>query len=590
MSETLQHAQSDLLAEGLQHRAAGRLEAALEAFGRAARRAPHPLEGFLEAGVTAAQLGRSPEAAHWFRAGIEAWPQRHEPYYFEGVLLASQNRHDEAVIRFRKALEIPPPNVDVLRALIGSLSRARRLDEAEAFAHAWIETFPADPDGPAALAHVLMEAGRLEEALAAARQAKAMAPERSDRALLEARLLLLLGDTPAALETLAAARARDPENPAIYLHLGTALKVAGQFDQARAALDRALKLDPRQAEAYASLAEITRFTPDHPLLAAMDRLAGELQRQPVGVPAPLHFALGKALDDAGEPDKAFHHFAQGNAVLSRRVPYSEALTLAMMEKLTALFTAEAVAALAADGSQSELPVFIVGLPRSGTTLVEQILASHPEVAAAGEVRYLPQAADPVLGLSSGLDNAALELSGMARIAGDYLARLEPRAKGRRRVTDKLPANALLIGLIAAALPRARIILCRRDLMDVGLSCFAAGFGERMPFATDLGALGRYIRAHERLMAHWRAVLPPHRLIEIDYESLVANGESEAQRLVAGCGLDWDPRCLDFHQSGNPVNTASVAQVREPLTAGRVGRSLAYEKHLAPLARALAGPA
>ena len=574
-----------LLAQGLAHRAEGKLEAALESFARAARTEPYPLEAFTEAGVTAAQLRRLDEAARWFGAGIEAWPQRHEPYYFEGVLLANQNRHNEAVVRFEKALTLPPLSVDVLRALVGSLRRAGRLDEAEAFAIAWEETFPADADGPAALAHVLMEAGRLEEALAAARRARALAPG-SEWRILEARILLLLDDAAGAVAELHAARADDPGNASVYLHLGTALKVTGQFDQARAALGKAAQLSPRDPEVYAALAEITQFMPGDPLLAAMDRLAGESQRRPGGVPLKLHFALGKAWDDAGDRDKAFHHFAAANAALARRVPYNEAATLALMERLKALFTADTIARLAASGSPSELPVFIVGLPRSGTTLVEQILAGHPAMATAGEVRFLPQAADEALGLSAGFTATNLEEGDAAQIAQDYLARMEAKANGRIRVTDKLPANALLAGLIHAILPRAPIIHCRRDPMDVGLSCFTASFGERMPFTTDLGALGRYIRAHEALMAHWRAVLPPDSFIDVDYEAVVNGLEGQARRIVAACGLDWDERCLAFHTRERAVNTASVAQVRQPLHGRSVGRSKAYETHLAPLRQAL----
>jgi tetratricopeptide (TPR) repeat protein len=574
-----------LLAQGLAHRAEGRLDAALETLSRAARAEPYPLEAFTEAGVTAAQLRRFDEAAGWFRAGIEAWPQRYEPYYFEGVLLANQNRHNEAVIRFEKALTLPPLNVEVLRGLVGSLRRAGRLDEAEAFAIAWEDTFPQDADGPAALAHVLMEAERLEEALAAARRARALAPGSAWR-ILEARILLLLGDTPGAIAELQAARTADPDNAAVYLHLGTALKAAGQFDQARAALGTAAQRNPRDPEIYAALADITRFAPDDPLLAAMDRLAGEAQRQPGGVPRKLHFALGKAWDDAGDPDKAFHHFAAANADLARHVPYNEAATLALMERLKALFTAETIARLAAAGSQSERPVFIVGLPQSGIALVEQILAGHPDVAAPGETRALPQAADAALGLSAGFTATGLSQDAAAQMAAGYLARMEPSANGKPRLLDTLPANALLAGLIHAILPRARILHCRRDPMDVGLSCFAASYGERMPFTTELGALGRYIRAHEALMAHWRAVLPAERFIAVDYEAVAADPEGQARRIVAACGLGWDARCLAFHIRARTVNAAGGTQGREPLPDRSIGRWRAYEKPLAPLRQAL----
>jgi len=576
-----------LLEEGLRCRTQGRLEEALAAFTRAAQSPPWPLNAFLEAGVTAAMLDKTAAAAGWFRAGIEAWPERNEPYYFEGVLLANQNRHADAVIRFSKAMSLPPPNVDVVRALIFSLRREKRLDEAESFAKAWAETFPDDADAWAALAHILTEAGRLEDALKAARTAKAMAPS-SDWSILEARALLLLGRADEAVQELAHARAQDPDNAAVYVHLANALKVTGQIDQARAALTRAVQLDPRDPDIYFSLAEITRFAPGDPILAVMDRLAAEAQHRPGGVPVKLHFALGKALDDIDEVDKAFHHFAEGNAALAGRTSYNESATLAMFERMQALFSTEAIAELSKGGSPSRLPIFIVGLPRSGTTLVEQILASHPDVKAAGEILFLPRAADAALGLSTSTMGATegLDAAAMAKIATAYLARLQPMAGGKARVTDKLPANAMLAGAIHCALPHARIIHCRRDLMDVGLSCFMTLFGERMPFTTDLAVLGRYLRAHESLMTHWRAVLPPEAMLEVAYEAVVEDLESQARRILLACGLPWDDRCLNFHRTSRPVNTASLAQVREPLYGRSVGRWRRYENFLKPLRQAL----
>jgi hypothetical protein len=236
------------------------------------------------------------------------------------------------------------------------------------------------------------------------------------------------------------------------------------------------------------------------------------------------------------------------------------------------------------GEPSNLPIFIVGMPRSGTTLIEQILASHPQVIGAGELNALRNAAERLGPLPEAF--AGLTPQAATQVGRDYLAHVTPLARGRAHVVDKMPGNFLHAGLIAAALPGARIIHSRRDAVDTCLSCYSKLFSGEQPFAYDFGELGRFHRGYEALMAHWRTLLPPECFIEIDYEEVVDDLEGQARRLIAFLGLPWDEACLNFHQSRRVVRTASMNQVRQPIYRGSKGRWRQYAGHLQPLLAAL----
>jgi hypothetical protein len=257
-----------------------------------------------------------------------------------------------------------------------------------------------------------------------------------------------------------------------------------------------------------------------------------------------------------------------------------------MARVRAVFTADLLQQRGGAGEPSAVPVFILGMPRSGTTLVEQVLASHCQVFGAGERAELSAAVAAWAGFPEAVadaDDAVLRALGARHVAA--LRRLAP---GALRITDKTPAHFLYIGLLRLVLPNARIIHVRRDPRDTCLSCFATPFTSGQPFAFDLAELGRYYRAYDALMAHWRALLPASAMLEVRYEDVVADLEGEARRIVGYCGLGWDESCLQFHRTRRVVRTASAAQVREPLYRGSIGRWRAYGEALRPLLDALAG--
>ena len=271
--------------------------------------------------------------------------------------------------------------------------------------------------------------------------------------------------------------------------------------------------------------------------------------------------------------------------------YDEANVLGALARTRNIYSPEAMASYGGHGDPSPLPVFVFGMPRSGTTLVEQILASHREVHGAGEIKDFEMAVAELGGAAGGaLARPDLDMTGaqLDRIGANYIRRIRSAAPAASRSVDKMTENFRFAGLIALALPRARMIHVRRDPLDTCLSCFSTLFTEALPYTYDLTELGRYHRAYEGLMHHWRAALPPGMMLEVRYEDVIADREGQSRRIVDHCGLEWDPRCLDFHRSERSVRTASFTQVRRPLYRTSVGRWRNYEAFLGPLIAAL-GP-
>jgi tetratricopeptide (TPR) repeat protein len=375
-----------------------------------------------------------------------------------------------------------------------------------------------------------------------------------------------------------------PDYAEAYNNLGNALRDQGRLDEALAAYEQAIAMNPRAASAWYNRTEHKRFTAEDPDIERMQNLLG-----PNGVESDhsrmlLHFALGKAYLDFGASEPAFHHLGEGNRLRRSTFSYSADSDEALTKSIARTFTPELFERFECAGTPSTLPVFVVGFPRSGTTLVEQILASHPMVRGAGELTALQQI---VAGMGVYPDfMARLSADDITRMAGVYLAHIEPMAAGRRHVVDKLPANFQFAGLIRLMLPGARIIHCRRDPVDTCLSCYTKMFSNKQLFAYDMTELGRFHRDYQFLMAHWRSVLPASHFLEVDYERIVEDLEGEARRMIDFLNLPWDDSCLKFHEHSRPVLTASTCQVRKPIYKTSVGRWKAHARQLKPLLAAL----
>ena len=362
------------------------------------------------------------------------------------------------------------------------------------------------------------------------------------------------------------------------------METFGRQDEAKAAFEEALALNPASLAAMTGRAELVKFTADDPTIAAMEALLAPEKGETYASRMTLHFALGKAYLDLGDSSAAFRHLHEGNRMKRATVAYSADRTEKFFAEVAAAFTPALLDRLAAQGQRSPAPIFIVGMPRSGTTLVEQILAAHPAVHGAGELRYMGAVVGQISGFPKGV--AALDAATLKRLGQTYLSRVEALAGGKPRVVDKAPGNFVNAGLIRLILPDAKIIHARRDPVDTCLSCYTKLFADALNFTYDLTDLGRYCRDYLKLMDHWRAVLPASHFIEIDYEAVVDDIEAEARRMLEFLELPWDPACLEFYRVERPVRTASVNQVRQPIYRSSSGRWRKHADALQPLLKVL----
>jgi tetratricopeptide (TPR) repeat protein len=364
----------------------------------------------------------------------------------------------------------------------------------------------------------------------------------------------------------------------------------GRAADATMAFDRAVSLQPGLVAAWYNRADGKRFTVDDPDIAAMQALLAPGRVQAHEDRIRLHFALGKAYLDTGDGERAFAHLGEGNRMKRATLAYDAAASEQWMEDIAAQFPAALLDRHPGAGDPSQTPIFVIGMPRSGTTLIEQILASHPLIHGAGELTHLQRSIRQGLA-SNGLPPypqaaAMLQADHLAQIGRDYGDRLTALAPGAARIVDKLPGNFLYAGLIHMILPGARILHCRRDPIDTCLSCYSKLFASEHEYSYDLAELGRFYNSYAMLSRHWRKMLPAAAYLEINYEAVVDDIESEARRLIEFCDLPWDAACLNFHATRRPVRTASMNQVRQPIYRGSVGRWEAYRPYLGPLLAAL----
>jgi tetratricopeptide (TPR) repeat protein len=576
---------------GIVHYERSELDDAVAHYRRAVALAP----GYVEAH---SNLGNALRAQKQYDAALIAYRQARQlrPLYAEainnmGTALRDMGRAVEAEATYRQALAINPDDPGVLNNLALVCKDFERLDEAGALLTRSLSLDPGNAKTLAYLALVRLEQKRIPEAEAVAQRALALAPDNPDAVNAMGLVRFEQQDSAAALAFFRRAVALKPDLADAHNNIGNILKEDGRLAAARTAFEQAITLDPRQAAYYFNLADAKKFVAGDPHLAAMESLARDVGALSDKARSQLDFALSKAYDDLGRHDEAFARMRQGNALKRAAIDYDEARTLDLFDRIRATFDRRFLEKRAGSGCNSSLPVFIVGMPRSGTTLVEQILASHPAMHGAGELHELNRLVERLPGAGRDPfrypDDAPALTAHQWRALGEaYVKALQRRASGALRITDKMPANFLFLGLIHLALPGARIIHVLRDPRDTCLSCYSKLFTAAQDFTYDLGELGRYYRKYAELRAHWNAVLPAGRVLEIRYEDVIADLEASARQIVEHCGLDWHPGCIAFHEAQRPVRTASASQVRRPIYRSSQGRWRAYADHLDPLITAL----
>ena len=574
---------------------AGKLAESRTCLEKVVELAPGSLDARNNLGIVLQRLGELAAARDMYQAALTLDPQNPGTLTNMAAVLGELGDFAAALDHAQRAVALEPslvgPHVYAGFAEAGLGRDATALD--------WIDRAlalaPASVPVLTARADALRRLDRVEEALAACRQALALEPQNGEARNTLGLICHKLGRDEEAVAAFAEAARLLPQPGTALANQAMVLIELGHREEAAEVLDRALAADPGLAAAWYARADMKVYRAGDPDIAAMEALL-QPQQPAAGNRRParqrdldrllLHYALGKAYLDIADARRAFDHLNAGSRLKRAAIAFDGQATARWMKEMARSFPPPIFARFGAAGEPSDTPIFVIGMPRSGTTLVQQILAALPGVHAAGEPRHVEHLTK-ALGAAYPAHPETLAPEQLADFGRNYLARvLGDAPRDTRRVIDKMPNNFLHAGIIHLALPGARIIHCRRDPVDTCLSCYSKLFTTGQEFSYDMAELGGYFRAYAALMAHWRAVLPSGSFIEVEYEKIVSDLEGEARRLIAFCGLDWDAACLRFHEARRAVRTASMNQVRRPLYAGSIGRWRTFASELGPLLEAL----
>ena len=537
---------------------------------------------------------RPDEAIEVYRKAIQLRAAYPEALNNLGTLLREREDMAEAEACLRKAVELNPRYVDALDSLAVLLIGQERFEEALQYLAKVLEINPSFERSLMNAARIQMQRHNLVSAEAACRRVVEVNPNNADAHSILGQICHELDRFDEARAAFMRAIEINPDHAEAQNNLGILLKSFGQFDEARPRFERALELRPKAYGTYSNLADMVRFDDQEPLLQKMiDELESAANPDDEGL-LSLYYAIGKAYDDLGQYDKAFSYFERGAKIKHPLIGYDEPATIKFFDDIRATFTPEFLKNSPYPGNPTAVPIFIVGMPRSGSTLIEQILSSHPEVHGAGEVKILNRSMQKLRMTYSELPlypemMPLLTPEHYDFVAKNYLEMLGQHSQQAKHITDKLLTNYFFVGLIHMIFPNAKFIHTLRDPVDTCLSCFSKHFKDDMPHTYDQGELARYYLKYRELMEHWHKVLPEGTITDVTYETVVDDIDNEARRLVDFCGLPWNDACLAPHESKRPVKTASSSQIRRPVYQVAVKRSDKYKQHLKPLVAALNGP-
>jgi tetratricopeptide (TPR) repeat protein len=562
-------------------------EDAIRAATNAVRIAPSVASAHIELGRSLLNARRFQDAMQNFRQALICKPDDSDAYEGIAKCFSAMERFDDAIAALKRAVELCPNRSSLHLALGITAGNALRHQEALS---AFQEVVRVDPnllDGYVNCALALAKLKRFEEAAEYQAKARALDPNAGITHLAAGQIAFQRFDVENAIEHYRDAVAADPNHASAWCELGRALIADGQFEEAQTAYRRAVTIEPSLVGMFDNIVRTGKGVVEgHELDAFMKAAAQSESEEQLAA----EFALGKVLDDKEQFDEAFEHYARGNLISKRRhealgYRYSASSYREMVDQMIEIFTPEFYQQRRGCGNPSDLPVFIVGMPRSGTTLAHQVIASHPQAYGAGERGDIR---DLVTRLSrGGIRESAQHWStdAVTKAANEQMEAYRRLSGGAIRLVDKLPNNVKYCGLIPLLFPNTHIIFCRRDPRDTCLSCFFQNFEVGVTFATDLANCGSHNVQTYRLIDHWLKVLPV-KMMELQYEAVVAHLETEARRLINFVGLPWDPSCLNYREAKTAVLTSSAWQVRQPIYNSSVGRWRHYEKHLGPLLKEL----
>ena len=529
-------------------------------------------------GMQLLETGRFAAAIAALRRAVDLNPDGAPSHHALGRALLRSGHLNEAIDRLRASIALREDFAPAQYDLAAALAATGRDREARAVCGRAIELAPDLAEGHRLLSELFEVAGEFYEAAEYSRRAAALGKDSVSGRLDFARAAVLENDLVAAERHLREAISRHPNSHELYKALGDVLAKRGRFEEAIEACDRALVLNPLYVPAHLTAVQVKKCTEaDRPRLMRMRSALREVSVDDEGR-LFLHFAIGKLLDDIGQCREAMLHFDLGNSIRHRNIRFDREGLAGIIDRLIARYSAAFFEANREFGLADETPLFIVGRPRSGTTLVEQIVSSHPSVAAGEELFFWSNRA-----ASRGVAEAtALTPAAGRELAAEYISLLRRIGPSAVRVTDKQTFNFQQLGLIHLLLPNARIIHCRRDPIDTCLSMYFTFFKGRMPFIGDKGDLAFAYQQYSRIMQHWQSVLPADCFLEVDYEKLVADRKAVTRRLIDFCGLDWQEDCLRPERNERTVSTASLWQARQPVFTTSVGRLRRYAPWLGEL--------
>jgi tetratricopeptide (TPR) repeat protein len=555
----------------------GRLPLALQIAHKAVSLQPNLVSAHIQLAGLLRQDGNFAGAIQELNAALRLQPDNAGAYNDLGLVHLAESQFQRAADCFAEALRLDPAsglthyNMALALEALGSLAAAmERYEEATRLRPNLVEAHHK-------LGLLLEEEGYRERAIECLRAASALRPGTAFALLCEAKILGFADNDTTSEELVRRAISLEPRKADAHAMLGTILMQRGRFEEAAASFDLANALDTHDILGPVDLVDVKRLSEsDRPLVRQLEQ---KLRNPAIAGPESVlvHFALGKAYDDLGEYGRAIEHFDQANS-LKKRVKnkqYDRNAHAGLIDRLIRRFTPDFFARNKDMAHEWDVPVLIVGMPRSGTTLAEQILSSHPDVVAGGELTFWHDHARDF-----GVDrNGRIDPIWMRETQAAYRATLTQISPTARRITDKFPQNFHNVGLLHAAFPRARVIHCRRDPIDTCLSIYFKNFANGMDFSFDREWTVEYHKQYSRLTDHWRNLLPPSFLLEIEYEELVATPEPVIRRIIDFCGLQWDDACLRPEQNRRVIKTASLWQARQPIYGTSVSRWQRYEPWL-----------
>lgn len=542
--------------EGIVHQRRGDLRAAEECYTAVLAQQPEHADALHYLGLVRFQQGQLQEARQLMSRSAKADPGQANTWSDLGMVLVRLEQTEDALSAFENALKLAPEHPDALNNMSQALRKLGRFAQARPLLEKLHALKPAATAVLYALADTQNKLGDVDTAIRSYQQALKMAPE----------------------------------DPRIRLGLGDAYESNGKFTQARMQYLAILRRDPNSALALARLLQLRDGSPEDEQVEQAKKLADATSTKEDGQ-VRLNIALGYYHDRQGEYDEAFARLQRGYSVLAKREPFDSDGYTRAIDALISELPGDFFEQAANSGLDTERPIFVVGMPRSGTTLTEQILASHSAVEAGGELSSLLKVSYQIQEMSASREPyprglKSVDQAALATMAKRYLEDIDKISSTALRVTDKLPFNFMHLGVIALLFPNARVIHCRRHPVDNCLSCYFTSFADQIRFANQLETLGRYYLDYQRLMQHWHEVLPIE-IFDLQYEALVEDTENTVRGLIEHCGLPWEDACLAFHKTQRAVRTPSRWQVRQPIYKGSMQRWRNYEHQLQPLIDKLA---